>query len=398
MLHKIADRFEVLKPRPGFAWERLVKQPRALGTLLLRVYPLVVGRFTSRWGHAIFVFSCTVRRLWLKQGSKGLVLFLKSCYVATQQAAGGYRIPNVQLVGARIARTSGGLPRIIMKDHRSLIRSGAPWVVAMYLTLFGLYRVIEYPGKVKIRTITDLCLLRQADLSLFEGFIPLFYLKLVYCVSSKARSLGIGNKTAVSPKFVAQELDYQTLDSPHPTLRPTKFTLILKASPTSAPLAGAEVDPLWVHRDADSLKSPFYQLKERCGLLSRLFRPLSEDERGILQAMWKRWKESKKRTSSAGSLFWTTSIWMGSALLPFLIEWVKLTDAKVIKQLFKAAYTKRFNKLNPWGTSAKLGEPFKATSYDGLGKLGFKDEPAGKVRVFAMVDVITQTLMSPLHE
>jgi len=32
-----------------------------------------------------------------------------------------------------------------------------------------------------------------------------------------------------------------------------------------------------------------------------------------------------------------------------------------------------------------------------LGKLGFKNEPAGKVRVFAMVDVWTQWLFYPLH-
>jgi len=33
-----------------------------------------------------------------------------------------------------------------------------------------------------------------------------------------------------------------------------------------------------------------------------------------------------------------------------------------------------------------------------LGKLGFKDEPAGKVRVFAMVDIWTQWLLFPLHK
>jgi hypothetical protein len=32
-----------------------------------------------------------------------------------------------------------------------------------------------------------------------------------------------------------------------------------------------------------------------------------------------------------------------------------------------------------------------------LGRLGFKQEPAGKVRVFAMVDVWTQWLLMPLH-
>lgn len=33
-----------------------------------------------------------------------------------------------------------------------------------------------------------------------------------------------------------------------------------------------------------------------------------------------------------------------------------------------------------------------------LGKLGFKQEPAGKVRVFAMVDIWTQWLFYPLHK
>jgi len=36
--------------------------------------------------------------------------------------------------------------------------------------------------------------------------------------------------------------------------------------------------------------------------------------------------------------------------------------------------------------------------YPYLGRLAFKEEPAGKLRVFAMVDVITQSLLKPLHD
>lgn len=32
-----------------------------------------------------------------------------------------------------------------------------------------------------------------------------------------------------------------------------------------------------------------------------------------------------------------------------------------------------------------------------LGKLAVKEEPSGKVRVFAIADLITQTIMRPLH-
>lgn len=34
----------------------------------------------------------------------------------------------------------------------------------------------------------------------------------------------------------------------------------------------------------------------------------------------------------------------------------------------------------------------------GLAKLGFKEEAAGKVRVFAMVDPFTQWVMKPIHD
>lgn len=34
----------------------------------------------------------------------------------------------------------------------------------------------------------------------------------------------------------------------------------------------------------------------------------------------------------------------------------------------------------------------------GIGKLGFKSEPAGKIRVFAMVDNVTQSVLKPVHD
>jgi hypothetical protein len=60
----------------------------------------------------------------------------------------------------------------------------------------------------------------------------------------------------------------------------------------------------------------------------------------------------------------------------------------------------------------KIYEIVKTTSYDPtvdyrvystkdgrhLGQLAFKEEAAGKLRVFAMVDVFTQSLLKPLHD
>jgi hypothetical protein len=39
-----------------------------------------------------------------------------------------------------------------------------------------------------------------------------------------------------------------------------------------------------------------------------------------------------------------------------------------------------------------------SNGWEGLAKLGFKIEAAGKVRVFAMVDAFTQWVMKPIHD
>lgn len=37
-------------------------------------------------------------------------------------------------------------------------------------------------------------------------------------------------------------------------------------------------------------------------------------------------------------------------------------------------------------------------NWNHLGRLSFKEEAAGKLRVFAMVDVFTQSMLKPLHD
>lgn len=48
-------------------------------------------------------------------------------------------------------------------------------------------------------------------------------------------------------------------------------------------------------------------------------------------------------------------------------------------------------------TGLPIGEPLK-DSYPSMGQLAIKEEAAGKVRVFALVDVWTQSCLKPLHE
>jgi hypothetical protein len=50
------------------------------------------------------------------------------------------------------------------------------------------------------------------------------------------------------------------------------------------------------------------------------------------------------------------------------------------------------------GRNANINADSFGASVGALGKLGLKQEPAGKVRVFAMVDPWTQWLLAPLHK
>jgi hypothetical protein len=100
-----------------------------------------------------------------------------------------------------------------------------------------------------------------------------------------------------------------------------------------------------------------------------------------------------------------TAVWGDAShhfrdLFPFLKEWLDIVDDRAITRiLFVAKRVEDF-------IQKKLadGEDYNRFRYPGfgrskgLGKLGYKIEPAGKIRVFAMVDSLTQCVMKPLHD
>jgi hypothetical protein len=57
------------------------------------------------------------------QGIKGLCLYLKVCSIYLQQALAGHRIEDSTLLKCKISRTRFGLPRIIPKSHRMILRN-----------------------------------------------------------------------------------------------------------------------------------------------------------------------------------------------------------------------------------------------------------------------------------
>jgi len=104
----------------------------------------------------IIGFASYAHTIAKKQSIKGLVLQLKVAQVLLQQSMGGYKVPNVTLLGQRVSRNGSGLPRKwIPRLHRKRLMNGDPLLFKVWMTLFGLYRVLEFPGKVNLKSIVN---------------------------------------------------------------------------------------------------------------------------------------------------------------------------------------------------------------------------------------------------
>lgn len=104
-----------------------------------------------------------------------VVRYLKACSVLLQQSRGGYRYSSTRDLGLAVSRTKSGIPRVIPAIHRRLIYKDRRYVIA-WMTLFGIYRVLVFPGKLSVKTITEPGRLLTGELIMgLRGFIETFF-------------------------------------------------------------------------------------------------------------------------------------------------------------------------------------------------------------------------------
>jgi len=89
------------------------------------------------------------------KGVKGLVLYTKSCNILLMQSVGGTRLHDSGQLGPRVARDRTGIPRVIPRAHRILIRQGDRKLLKIWLSWFSIYRILTFPGTLKLSTITQ---------------------------------------------------------------------------------------------------------------------------------------------------------------------------------------------------------------------------------------------------
>jgi len=132
-----------------------VKRGRPLINLLSKIGRVVAGRTSNSTVRVLISFLSHCSSLARRSGLRFLCIYLKVQYVNLQQAVAGFPLRDLTPLGARVSRAGRGLPSCIPVLHRAWIRKGSPFHVRLWLSLFSLYRVVEFPGRIKLATITD---------------------------------------------------------------------------------------------------------------------------------------------------------------------------------------------------------------------------------------------------
>jgi len=139
------------------SWLRVVKDTRAALGYLNRVPLVLLGKLRSTDCLATLAFAKVVLALWRSSGGRGLAMYLKVCQIALMNNLSGRKL-HVSAFSPRVALTTSGLPRVIPRVHRRVIarrEDGWDLYARLWMTLFGLYRVIPFKGVMKISTITN---------------------------------------------------------------------------------------------------------------------------------------------------------------------------------------------------------------------------------------------------
>jgi hypothetical protein len=271
-------------------------------------------------------------------GAEATVKWLKAALVALQKGLGDDRVKSLVPLGASLAysRLAGGnLPRIIPRQCRGRIRKGDVKEIRFWTGLFNLYRVLQIPSTLKLGTITGP----------FTGHV----LEISYYFS------------------LAQQRNLFALVPGHANLQsnmdlvPKKFVLSNAASPSS------KVSALGILSD-------IYLLNK--------FRPdLWQEMLYYLHAV------GTKANSEILKLMDT-----GYQLINRVIEFSgkEIIGVKTGRKYFQVDFLQLKTSLRAHGMAGEEGE--------GLSQFAIKDEAAGKARLFALIDSVTQSMLAPLHD
>jgi hypothetical protein len=293
-----------------------------------------------------------------KGGTLGLVKYLKASQITLMQVVSKGPVSDSRLLGGVHRRGLGSLPGIIPYAHRVSIMRGDVPTIRLWLSLLGVYRIIECPGKSSYQTITQP---KRTDISQplaeFSSFLKWAKGNIPLC--------GKILKRVPVPKLAFKPL------------------AILTSGPNVPPETGAvwavvfDALAIWHARDT----SWYRALEDYC------LRTMNTKVLGLIR-------------DAVGSV--------PNRLPDASLDWVSKNNHKVgrtlrERTLYILRVIDRFVEYDEEGsksTRTRTGYMFARTWLGQLrlGRIHEIPEPAGKVRVVAMVTWWIQCLLYPLHD
>jgi hypothetical protein len=313
-----------------------------------------------------------------------VVIYLKACCVLLQQAAGGFKIDNTRDLKCAVSRTGSGIPRVIPPRMRRAVQSKDIWTIRIWLTLFRLYQVIDMRCTVKLESISAPSTMDIGILLDWANFLNAF----APCFFREVRYFKVANRWPWSPgrniRKDAAVTGTEAYNGLPATGLPIADQVLAWLLPRDWEGASWSLQPklmalLTSSPNTGGVRTPFILPKKIQG------------------------KENLVAPTSIGAVFSDCSAWknplrdvnldsLRGNLYPILIDWLRRVEDRAITRLFEL-YDKMMG-----GTRPLTGSLEGFGRLQGLGKLSLKPEPAGKTRVFAMVDSVSQMVLKPLHD
>lgn len=401
-------------------WQPVRNIGLTLGTALRRVVWLRDGGPTRNWISTVLYFGRFVGALQRRQGWRGVVAYLKACHVLLTQAIARNPIKDPRQLGAAVKRSRQGLPLVIPVRHRKAIMSYDKWTCKIWASLFWLYRVIEIPGRLKLSTITKPFevnyLIVVAWTTWIGQFLPVFLQLLAESSNGEKRNRYLQLSRMARAKVKVSSLEWvdisEMLAQSGGIIPIFAYYISAFVLPTYKTRLICRAQKFWaVRKDPAGLgKISLDPQTYFPGVIDTL-KPENEILLTGAPNSAKSMDEAPGPTTRTSIACILTDLWLlresphvakhVQNMFPAQVEWARslMVRAKRVfiemeKGHIEFEWAKALKSVDGTVTDSPL--PGFSNPW-GLGKLAFIPEAAGKVRVVAMVDYVSQMLLKPLH-
>lgn len=310
---------------------------------------LVSGGLTRSKVIQIATFAKWASNMVRKQGKAGLVQYLKTAHTMLMQGVPGseLKVASREIAKMAVAARASNLPAVIPRYARGFIRRGDRDTIRFWLTLLGMYRILLIEPKYKLGSITSKGIkIERSWLTEWVTFVRTRFIRGLE-VHTGEKLLDVGSSILQRPSVFA----------------------IMKSS-------------------ADL---PFVDWENGFVGPSTSFGCRFNSAMRWTSGSWG-WSLFRYLSVHPGGEGTTKSLWT------LMLEVAEAgPNAQVRTKFLTKQETQRKNRSEQAHTRARKRDEYAKGSKCN-GRLSVKIEPAGKARVFAMVDYWTQVALKPLHD